>query len=330
MGLTKRSFFAALLVLAVFLIPGNGMHAQNSGTAVPGQLGREIQDLEQRLAAGISPTERYELSSRLARFRQLSGDIAGAAANWLDAATANHADDAALVSAAYCLAAIGEWERALLTIRPLLISGRQGLPMLQARYLDASLRARASGDISMLINLANDPGFAAIHPLIFYTIWRISSENSVPSIAESSGRWRSRLVAEFPKSPEARAADTGKTGSVSVNVIQNPVWMLFPGTPALAEQPRPAAPSAAAPVTAPGTVNVTPAVVLQTGVFSREANARSQADALRRAGFSAAVSQKLVNGTNHWAVTVPAGQDTNGTIQALKRAGFDSFPVRIH
>jgi hypothetical protein len=67
---------------------------------------------------------------------------------------------------------------------------------------------------------------------------------------------------------------------------------------------------------------------LQTGVFSREANARTQAENLRKAGFTASITRKMVNGTEHWAVTVPAGQDTNRTIQELKRAGFDSFPVR--
>ncbi|MCL2128236.1 MAG: SPOR domain-containing protein, partial [Treponema sp.] len=71
-----------------------------------------------------------------------------------------------------------------------------------------------------------------------------------------------------------------------------------------------------------------PAVVLQTGVFSREANARSQAEALRKAGFSASVSPKAVNGAEHWAVTVPGGQDSAKTAQELKKAGFDSFPVR--
>jgi cell division septation protein DedD len=68
--------------------------------------------------------------------------------------------------------------------------------------------------------------------------------------------------------------------------------------------------------------------MLQTGAFSREANARAQAEALRKAGFTATVSRRLVNGAEDWVVRVPAGQNPNKTIQDLKKAGFDSFPVK--
>jgi cell division septation protein DedD len=67
---------------------------------------------------------------------------------------------------------------------------------------------------------------------------------------------------------------------------------------------------------------------LQTGLFSREANANAHSEALRKAGFSATISRKQVNGIDHWAVTVPAGQDSKKTIQDLKNAGFDSFPIK--
>jgi len=312
MGSTRRGWTGALFA-AVFLVLGHGLYPQSA--APTGQLGVEIQRLEQRLAqAGISSAERHDASARLARLLQLSGDIAGAAARWLDAAAAaavaGPQDDEALVAGAFCLAAVGEWERSLLTIRPLLASSRRDQPTLQARYLDTCLRARISGNVSALAGLAQDPEFASLHPLIYYTLWQISTN------AES---WRTRLIAEFPNSPEARAADTGMAGA-SISAVQSPLWMLFPGTGELSPL-SPAADTSAAGNGAAGRV-------LQTGVFSRETNARSQADALRRAGFSATVSRKMAGSAENWTVTVPAGQDANRTIQELKRAGFDSFPVR--
>jgi hypothetical protein len=44
-------------------------------------------------------------------------------------------------------------------------------------------------------------------------------------------------------------------------------------------------------------------------------------------GFTAEVSQKLVNGVTHWTVNIPAGENANQTMLTLKDAGFESFPV---
>ena len=322
---TKRRFAGALLAAVCFLAVGGRLYPQNAAPA--GQLGDQIRSLEQRVSQnGISTAERHDALVRLARLLQLSGNTAEAAAKWLEAATVNPQDDAALVAGAYCLAAIGEWERALQTVSSLIASGRQGQPLLQARYLDACLRAKISGDVSLLAGLAHDPEFAGLHPLIYYTLWRITAENPAISAAGSAESWRTRLLAEFPNSPEALAANPETPTSVSV--VQSPLWLLFPGT--ASASPAVASPPAAPVPSAPTAPRATPAstTVLQTGVFSREANARGQADALHRAGFTATVSRKTVNNAEHWAVTVPAGQDANRTREALKRAGFDSFPVK--
>jgi hypothetical protein len=68
--------------------------------------------------------------------------------------------------------------------------------------------------------------------------------------------------------------------------------------------------------------------VLQTGLFSTEANARVLAERLKNSGFSNEIIRRQVNGVNYWAVTVPAGNDMNATIKKLKDAGFDSFPLK--
>jgi cell division septation protein DedD len=278
-----------------------------------------------------------------------------------------------LVSGAYCLAAIGEWERAAVTLRPLLASGRQGPATLQAQLLDACLKAWSApgggaisnGDSSALTALAANPEFAALRPMIYYTLWQTLSRNS-----NAGEEWKSRLLAEFPQSPEARAANPNKQkDSPSISVVQSPLWILFPGaagsapaatvrptapvatttpsTPPPPSSAAPARPSTATPTTpatpaapvpaqsatsTPATsapAPVTSAVVLQTGVFSREANARAQIEILQKAGFAATTSRKMVNGAEHWAVVVPAGQDSNKTAADLKKAGFDSFPVKL-
>jgi cell division septation protein DedD len=351
------------LAVILFLAWGGVVYAQNS---LPGQLGAEIQSLEQKLSsADISPVERHDALTRLARLRQLSGNIAGAATNWLEAATINPGDDSALIAAAYCLTAIGEWERASSAIRPLLASGRWGPLTLEARYLDACLKswssvndtkgAATNGDASALADLAGNPEFISLRPLIYYTLWQTMTRNPDIQGAGNAEQWKSRLLAEFPNSPEARVINPGKAGtSISVSAVQSPLWLLLPGTTgsALAQPPKPAGPvrtpvsthnvtPAAPPVTtpvapasppvktpAPGVENTASTIVLQTGVFGKEANARAKSEALQKAGFPAIVSRKLINGAEHWAVTVPAGQDAKKTMQELKKAGFDSFPVK--
>ena len=357
---TAGALCAAVLSLTSLLCAGGALYAQNT---VPVQLGMEIQQLEQRLSAGISPAERYDVLARLARLKQLSGSLASAAANWLDAVAADPNDDTALVSGAYCLAAIGEWEKAVAALRPLFDSGRWGPAMRQAQFLDAFLKARLSAtngstavDASALTALAVNPEFAAMRPMIYYTLWQTLAPNpGMPAGADaanggSAELWKSRLLAEFPKSPEARAAGSVRIAnpekqkdSPSVSAVQSPLWLLFPGTAGsvIAEPVKPAEPAkldqpvkSAEPVkyTEPAKPDVsspsasTP--VLQTGLFSKEANARSQAEALQKAGFSSFMSRKLVNGAEYWAVTVPAGQSQSKTIADLKKAGFDSFPVK--
>jgi cell division septation protein DedD len=333
MGLIKKPvvFFTTMFLIFVSLA-----NAQN-----PGQLGTEIQKLEQSLSAGISSVERHNILVRLANLRQLSGNIAAAAANWLEAVALNPDNDIALINGAYCLTAIGEWERAALVLRPLLASGKRNPSVLQARYLEACLRAWSSSgnggtigasDASALAALAGNPEFISLRPLIYYTLWRTVSGNSDIRGAGNAEQWKSRLLAEFPKSPEARVVNTESTqASFSISAVQSPLWLFLPGTTGSAltesmipvEPVRPVAPPVVQPVTPTAAT-----IVLQTGLFSREANANAHSEALRKAGFTATISRKQVNGIDHWAVTVPAGQDSKKTTQDLKNAGFDSFPVK--
>jgi cell division septation protein DedD len=359
MGLIDRN--GIVFAIALFLAGGGVLCAQNT----PLQLGSEIQNIEQRLSlADISSAERHDALMRLAHLRQLSGNIATAADNWLAAAAAVPNDGLALVSGAYCLAAVGEWEKAASTLLPLLASGGRGPSILQAHFLDAFLKMRNSSDASTLVGLAGDSEFISLRPMIYYTLWQTITRNPGISGAAGAEEWKTRLLAEFPQSPEARAADiTKQKDAPLISAVQSPLWLLFPGTvgfspvvtvtppptPTVTPTPTPTPVPSPPVLVTPTPLTVTPTpiivtptpiitptpppavstVVLQTGLFSKEANARAQIEALRKAGFTASVSRKLVNGAEHWAVTVPAGQDSKKTIADLKKAGFDSFPVKL-
>jgi len=346
--LTKnRRLAGTLLAVAFFLVVENGMYAQNTGSR---QLGAEIQALEQRLASNIPAAERHGILVRLARLRQLSGNVSIAANLWLEAAALNPTDDFSLVAGAYGLAAIGEWERAATIIQPLLASGRRGPAVIQARYLDATLRAWTISDISALIALANDPEAAVLRPIIFYTLWWTVSRDPA-TFGDNGEVWRQRLLTEYPRSPEARIVIPEAAGaSPTISAIHSPLWLLLPGVSAgtplgipedstLAELMRPltlsqGTPPQATPQIVPQAVQPPPAAApspthgQQTGLFRSETNARSQAESLQRAGFPTLVSRRMINGVEHWVVIVPS-HDSSRTALELRGAGHDSFTVRL-
>jgi tetratricopeptide (TPR) repeat protein len=329
-------FFTILIAVVVCLMGGTVLYAQSAGPAAeipPGiPAGTELQNIERTLArSGISAAERQDALIRLARLRQLSGDIEGAAQSWLEAAPlgAEQGDDA-LVTGASCLIAIGEWEKAVAALKPLLASGRRGPALLRARYVDASLKAWNSGDASSLSALANDPEYAELLPLIYYTLWKTAEDSADPA-AET---WKARLLAEFPRIPEARIAALGNgTGASPVTVKPSPLWLLLPGRDGFSfTATAPAGATASPSITASSTANAADAQdsgakVLQTGLFSSETNAKSHAERLKTAGFSPSLVRRAVNGGDYWAVTVPAGQNTTRAIQELRNAGFESFPL---
>jgi tetratricopeptide (TPR) repeat protein len=334
MGLIKRKRcpLAPLLVClaAAPVFQGTGLFAQNAGAP----LGTEIENLEQILAS-VTGAERHDALVRLARLRQLSGDIESAAKNWLDAAAAGplQYDGDALVSGVYCLAAIGEWEAAASALEPLLKTDGQEPLMLHARYLEACIQAWNQSDSAALNALAVNPRYAPLRPAIYYTLWRLAEGTSAES-------WRTRLVSEFPHSPEARIAanetggadDTSATSpnvhNTAISAAIRPMWLLLPGRSGVelaapVPVPPPAVPEQSPAAPAPGAPE---GKTLQTGLFRSEANARAQAEQLQKAGYSPAISPRTVNGDTLWAVTVPAGADINRSIRELKNAGFDSFP----
>ncbi|MDR0322756.1 MAG: SPOR domain-containing protein [Treponema sp.] len=337
--INRATFFTLFICLFGF-----GTLFAQSGVS----LEAEIQNAERAVSRqGATAVEKHDALVRLARLNQLSGNIESAARNWLDAAGAipGRVDDDALLSCAYCLAAMGEWDRAITALEPLLSKSTR------ARFLDTSIKAIKTGDLSALGALADNSEYSEMKTEIIFILWKITRGNS-------SERWRQRLVNEFPQTPEGRLAAGADSSAVVIRT--SPFWLFIGGLDSLAlvensppprtSQTRESAPSAAQPVApsvsqpvaaqtptaqntpiAPAQNTHPPAASsakLQTGIFSQQANAQAQVTALRQAGFSPSIEERTVNGNGMWAVTVSAGQDANATVAALRTAGFDSFLIR--
>lgn len=283
----------------------------------------EIQNIEKTInKQGISAVERHDALVSLAYLRQLSGDIEGAAKNWLEAAGAipGQVDDDALLACTYCLVAMGEWERAGAALEPLLPKMRR------ARFLDTGIKAIQSGNVSTLVSLAGDSDYSQMKSEVYFLLWKLSKEPE---------QWRQKLLTEYPGSPEGRMAAgdaTVKTSSFwlfvdKMDLIESEarassasVTPVPQSSPAVTVVPQSS--SAVDPVPQ---ANLSSGVKLQTGIYSKEENAQAQASGLRKAGFSPSIEKR---DNEMWVVTVPSGTDQNRTIKELKAAGFDSFPLR--
>jgi len=313
MKLIKRAIFLVMMAAAGSLFAQAGL-----------SLEAEIQNIEGTAARqGVTSEERHDALVRLARLRQLSGDIEGAARNWLEAAAAipGSVDDDALLSCAYCLAAMGEWDRAAAALAPLLSKSSR------ARFLNISITAIKTGNNSGLSAIADNGEYSGMKSEIYFMLWKTSG-------AEIAETWRRRLAAEFPQTPEGRLA----SGSASAVIVKpSPFWLFLSGLDSLPLMEnaqavsRPPSPASSVTVSPQPVVSQTPVsqsaaqtVKLQTGLFSRHDNAQAQMTSLRQAGFSPSIEQR----GEMWAVTVPAGTDQTRSIRELREAGFDSFPVR--
>jgi len=311
MKLIKRVIILIMMTAAGSLFAQTGVSLET-----------EIQNNERAAGRqGITAQERHDALVRLARLRQLSGDIEGAARNWLEAAAAipDAVDDDALLSCAYCLAAMGEWDRTAAALAPLLSKSSR------ARFLSVSINAIKTGNVSGLTAIADSGEYSSMKSEIYFMLWKTSG-------AETADIWRRRLAAEFPQTPEGRLA----AGSASAVIVKpSPFWLFLGGLDSLPlmestetiSRPSPSPVERTAPVTVSQPAAQTPAVQtarLQTGIFNSQDNAQAQITRLRQAGFSPSIEQR----GEMWAVTLPAGADQTRVIRELREAGFDSFPIR--
>ena len=291
-----------------------------SGNPRPLQFNAEVSRLG-RISVNAEPLERYNAFIALARLHQLAGNSEAALEAIEGASALFPADNQLLLMKARFLISLGEYERASRTLNTVLIRAQEPSLLLQGRYLAALTEAFRS-NTGPLMALASDPVFIEYRSAIYYTLWRLTADQS----------FRTRLSTEFPHSPEGRI--------IADNALPafTPLWMLFPGRDSITLSPPPGAvPTAVSPVTAaPPIVPVTPVpvqaapaagVMLQTGLFRQQANAQTQAEQLRRAGFQPEVFPRQVNNNNYWAVGVRDGENRAAMTQRLRNAGFDSFPL---
>ena len=296
------------VIIPLLLIITAGAGFSQTGVS----LDTEILNIERAITRqGISVSERHDALVRLAQLRQLSGDIEGAARNWLEAAAAvpGSVDDEALLNCAYCLAAMGEWDRASAALQPLL------LRYIRARFLYVSINAISTGDLTELASLADNPEYLNLRAEILFVLWKISH-------TASSQRWQQRLVNEYPQTPEGLLA----AGRSSAIMVRPSAFWLFAG--GLDSLPLTGSVPANVPTQSLISQKADAPVRIQTGLFSRQANAQTQVTNLIRSGFIPVIEQRGVNGNEMWAVTVSAGSDANRTLSELRAAGFEAFTVR--
>jgi cell division septation protein DedD len=309
---------AALVFCFCLFLCGHCLYGQTAQAAAA-SLPAEIQIIEKKLASRLSPEDRNRTLRELARLLELSGSRESAARAWNEAALALPARDyEAFLRCAACLASAGEFENAAAAAQTAALC-QDGKIRTEALYLGGQIEAFRSGNTSSLAALLGDPAFAPFRPGICYSIWKVSGDAS----------YRARLLKEFPNSPEALILKDGNT----VSAVPSALWLIggfvpviqppVPGRPSAAEAP-PAARDVSGRQGAPAE---TMPVMLQTGLFGREENARALADRLRGAGFVPVITPKTVNETQFWSVGVSPGQDHNHTILLLKDAGFEAFPV---
>jgi tetratricopeptide (TPR) repeat protein len=284
----------------------------------PLSLSSEIARLEKDGASAVSSQERYNAFLSLAKLYQLSGNNEAALKARESALKINNSDGRSILEKGRLLISLGEYEKALESLAAILTGNYAKDILLEARFLLAQLEAFRSGNLRPLAALADDTDFSEFHRTIYYTLWKI----------EQSPAWKALLAKDFPQSPEAKIATGANNKTLPA---QTPLWILFPGREDLGlTASAPAVPSPPAAVPAPETPAATGSKVLQTGLFSREENARALSEKINKAGFSSFVQTKQQNGGSYWAVYVPFGADMNAMIKKLKDAGFESFPVTLN
>jgi hypothetical protein len=275
-------------------------------------LSAKIASLEKTLARGPGPGEKNRAFRELARLQELSGNMESAARSWNEAVLAlPERDYDALLHRASCLAASGEFDSAVDVARQALLSADSGVRT-RTLYLTGQIEAFRTGNTAPLRSLLSEQAFVPFGPAICYTIWKVSGEAA----------WRSKLLAEFPQSPEALALRDGV-----VSPLPSALWLLGSALPLSGMGPVVSAEGGNHGEPPTPVSGETGPVMLQTGLFGQEENARVLAARLSRAGFQSMVTKKQVNGTIFWAVGVAPGQDHNRTILLLKDSGFEAFPV---
>ncbi|MDR2444791.1 MAG: hypothetical protein LBD44_02480 [Spirochaetaceae bacterium] len=331
----KITLFAASLCVALGCVTAaleNGDVTQTKPFYIGDEFRAAVTELE---SSGADAGKKHDAYKQLARLLYLSGDIEKAATAWENAAHANpeKRDDTALAESAACYVSIGDWDKADAIVKLLLLTSRDDKNIsVRAVYLHGQIEALHNGNTAALAAIAENPDYILYRPAIYYTLWRAGGVND----------YRTKLLKEFPDSPEACSTADGGNGPKVVSALTTAYWLLFPGREEFravassgdvrvdADQPAPR--NLASARTATQAASATTRKVsrpLQAGLYREKQNAALQAERLKAGGFNAALATRTVDGTSYWAVSVsiPEGATVKSTIARLKEHGFDAFPA---
>jgi tetratricopeptide (TPR) repeat protein len=259
----------------------------------------ELERLGRLVRTTENDDEKRSYLVRIAKLNRLSGNTEEAADAWQSAAFAGKRDNDYLMEAAFCFAAIGNFDKASANARMILLAG-DPYSTVKARFLMAEIEAFNRGDTAPIIALLSDSIYDAYKPVIYYTIWKLVGDDT----------YKTRLLSEYPSSPESLACQ----GAGTISIFPSPLWIL----PAKNDN---AASSNQQKKTAED-------LVLQAGLFSEEANAKALVEKITRTGFRAESVPRTRNNKRYWAVMVSAGDNINAVMSRLKALGFDVFPVK--
>jgi hypothetical protein len=256
----------------------------------------ELERLGRLVRSTTNEGEKRSHLVRMAKLSQLSGDIEGAATAWQSAAFTGKRDDGYLMEAAFCFAAIGNFDRANANARMVLLAGDSCFTA-KARFLMAEIEVFNRGDTAPIISLLSDPVYEAYKSVIYYTVWKLTGNNV----------YKTRLLSEYPTSPESLACQ----GVGAVSAFPSPLWILSAKSNDTASPNQPAG-----------------RFLLQAGLFSEEANAKALTEKIKQAGFSVEYIPRTRDNKRYWAVIVSAEDNINAAMSRLKALGFDVFPVK--
>jgi hypothetical protein len=197
---TAFLFFAFCILSQAVSAQSGGLHLLSQNASLSSE-----QSLSQK-----------EALVRRARLLQLTGDIEGSADSWMAVFSLENDNYAALLEAAFCFFAIGDFEKAEGNLS-LVLNGTKNEGLLRrASYLNAKVEAFRLESLNSLIELSRNPSYELFRPAIYYTLWKLSEIEN----------YKTQLLEEYPLSPEALIVNDDRP---SISPIPSAMWILFPG-----------------------------------------------------------------------------------------------------
>ncbi|GMO30219.1 MAG: hypothetical protein LBG79_03860 [Spirochaetaceae bacterium] len=167
--------------------------------------------------SGIAAREQHDALVRLGRLEHLSGNFEAAADSWMKAAYTEQGkrDDNALLGAAACFLALGDWEKAESNTKLVLITAKENSVMLiKAKYMAAQIEAFRTGETQILGALLESGDYEMFRPGIYWTLFKLTGNDD----------YKRALLSMYPETPEAQALQ-GKSG---VFEAVSPQWLVLP------------------------------------------------------------------------------------------------------